>query len=419
MRLGTAIGVRETASSCIRRYFDVAAERLGIHPEMRRLLSVPFRELTVEIPLRRDDQRLQLFRGYRVQHNGVRGPVLGPVRFQPGLEIDVLRASAESMTWRCAVANVPFGGASGGLACDPGQFSRRELERLTRRYTARVHHVLGIYQDVCLPGPNSDSEVMTWIGDEYSTLQKGTVSAVLGKSVQVGGLPKREKLTARALAALVVRCAQENGAPITGLRVALQSPDCTAFETALALAQMDCVIVGLAEERGGLRCSTGIDMSALALHLRQTGSLLGFEGAAETAEVHTLECDALVVAGPECMLNDSAASRIQARLVVEASELVITPAAERTLASHDVAVVPDLVGASGDVIAAHVEWSNNVQHVSSESKPERLQHEIETGVLRTYEHVCERSRRERVSMHMAGYCSAVERVARSERLRVA
>jgi glutamate dehydrogenase/leucine dehydrogenase len=261
--------------------------------------------------------------------------------------------------------------------------------------------------------------VMAWISHEYSTLQKGTVSAVLGKPVQDGGLPEREKLTSRALAALVVRSARENGAPISGLRVAVQSLDRSAFETALALAQMDCVIVGLAEERGGLRCSTGIDMSALAVHVRQTGCFGGFEAAAETTEVHSLECDALVVAGPECMLNDSVASHIQARLVVEASELVITPAAERTLASHDVAVVPDLVGASGDVIAAHVEWSNNVQHVSSESKPERLQHEIETGVLRTYEHVCERSRRERVSMHMAGYCSAVERVARSERLRVA
>jgi glutamate dehydrogenase (NAD(P)+) len=419
MGLGTAIGVRETASSCIRRYFDSAAERSGIHPEMRRLLSVPFRELTVEIPLRRDDERLQLFRGYRVQHNGVRGPVLGPVRFQPGLEIDVSRAAAESMTWRCAVANVPFGGASGGLACDPGQLSRGELERLTRRYTARVHHVLGIYQDVCMPGPNADSEVMTWIGDEYSTLQKGTVSAVLGKSVQAGGLPKREKLTARALAALVVRSAQENGAPPSGLHVAVQSLDRSALETALALANMDCVIVGLAEERGGLRCSTGIDMSALALHVRQTGCLGGFEGAAETTEVHSLECDALVVAGPECTLNDSVASRIQARLVVEASELVITPAAERTLASRDVAVVPDLVGASGGVIAAHAEWSNNVQHVSSESELERLQHEIETGVLRAYDHVCERSRRERISMHLAAYCSAIERVARSERLRVA
>jgi glutamate dehydrogenase (NAD(P)+) len=419
MGLGTAIGVRETASSCIRRYFEAAAERLGIHPEMRRLLSVPFRELTVEIPLRRDDERLQLFRGYRVQHNGVRGPVLGPVRFQPGLEIDVLRASAESMTWRCAVANVPFGGAAGGLACDPGQLNRGELERLTRRYTARVHHVLGIYQDVSMSGPNADSEVMTWIGDEYSTLQKGTGAAVLGKSVQAGGLPERDKIKGRAAAALTVRSAQENGAPVSGLRVAVQSLDCSAFETAVALAQMDCVIVGLAEERGGLRCSTGIDMLALALHLEQTGSLNGFEGAAETTDVHTLDCDALIVAGPECVLNDSAASRIQARLVLESSELVITPSAERTLASRDVVVIPDLVAASSDVIAAHAEWSNNVQQVSSESQGQRLQHEIETGVIRAYEHISERSRRERINMHMAAYCSAIERVARSERLRVA
>src|SRR5438270_13153833 len=228
MTLGTAIGVRETVSSCIRRYFDAAADRLGIHTEMRRLLSVPYRELTVEVPLRRDDERLQLFRGYRVQHNGVRGPVLGPVRFQSGLELDALRASAESMTWRCAVANVPFGGAAGGLACDPGQLSRAELERLTRRYTARVHHVLGIYQDVCISGPNADGEVMAWISHEYSTLQKGTMSAVLGKSVQAGGLPEREKLTAQALAALVVRSAQENGAPVSGLRVAVQSLDRSA-----------------------------------------------------------------------------------------------------------------------------------------------------------------------------------------------
>jgi len=149
-----------------RRYFELAADRLGMHSEMRRLLSVPFRELTVELPLRRDDDRLQLFRGYRVQHNGVRGPVIGPVRFQSGLEIDALRAAAESMTWRCAVANVPFGGAAGGIGCDPGQLSRREFERLTRRYAARIHHLLGIYQDVCAPGVNAGTEVMSWIGDE-------------------------------------------------------------------------------------------------------------------------------------------------------------------------------------------------------------------------------------------------------------
>jgi glutamate dehydrogenase (NAD(P)+) len=418
MALGTAIGVRETASSCIRRYFDAAADRLGIHTEMRRLLSVPYRELTVEVPLRRDDERLQLFRGYRVQHNGVRGPVLGPVRFQSGLELDALRASAESMTWRCAVANVPFGGAAGGLACDPAQLSRGEFERLTRRYTARVHHVLGIYQDVCAPGSNADSEVMSWIGDEYSKLHQGAASAVLGKSEQAG-LKVLERLLGRALAGLLVRSAQDHGASISGLRVAVRSMDESGFETAVALAEMDCVIVGLAEERGGLHCSTGIDMSALAQHLRETGTLIGFEGAGSTAEVHTLDCDALVVAGPECMLNESVASRIQAKLVVEASELVVTPAAERTFASRNIVVVPDLVGASGQVIAAHAEWSNNIQNAPADLAPERLEREIETGVLRAYEHVWERSRRERISMHLAGYLSAIERVARSERLRVA
>src|SRR5947209_15642441 len=140
MALGTAaVGVRENSVSSIRRYFEVAADRLNLHPEMRRLLSVPFQELTLELPLRRDDDRLQLFRGYRVQHNGVRGPVIGPTRFQSGLEIDALRAAAESMTWRCAIANVPFGGAAGGVACDPAQLSRREVERLTLRYAAPTH----------------------------------------------------------------------------------------------------------------------------------------------------------------------------------------------------------------------------------------------------------------------------------------
>src|SRR5256885_5204232 len=158
-----AVGIRETSSSSIRRYFDAAADRLGLHLEMRRLLSVPFRELTVELPLRRADTRLQLFRGFRVQHNGVRGPLIGPVRFQSGLELEALRAAAESMTWCCALANVPFGGAAGGVACDPAQLSRSEFERLVRRYGSRLREMLGIYHDVCAPGVNVGPEAMSWI----------------------------------------------------------------------------------------------------------------------------------------------------------------------------------------------------------------------------------------------------------------
>jgi len=417
MAVGTAVGVRENAASSIRRYFELAADRLGMHSEMRRLLSVPFRELTVELPLRRDDDRLQLFRGYRVQHNGVRGPVIGPVRFQSGLEIDALRAAAESMTWRCAVANVPFGGAAGGIGCDPGQLSRREFERLTRRYAARIHHLLGIYQDVCAPGVNAGTEVMSWIGDEYSSLRRGTPAAVLGKDAEAGGLPNRERIAGRALAALVVEAAQDCGLPDSGLRIAVRSLDQSAVCTAQALAEAGCAIVAVSEDRGGVRCSTGIDMEALAQHVLIAGSLHGYEGATETTEVHGVDCDVLVLAAPESTLNGATAGRVRADLVIEASELVITPAAERSLTNRGVLIVPDLVGAAASVLVANAEWSNNVQGLSLEEAP--LQREIDTALLRTYQQMLERGRRERISMRLAAYSSAIERVARCERLRVA
>lgn len=418
MGLGTAaVGVRETASSSVRRYFEMAADRLGLHSEMRRLLSVPFRELTVEIPLRRDDERLQLFRGYRVQHNGVRGPVLGPIRIQPGLELDTLRASAECMTWRCAVANVPFGGASGGIACDLTRLNRKEVERLVRKYTARIHHVLGMYHDVCAPGLNASAEVISWIGEEYASLQKGTLPAVLGKSAQAGGLVDREASLGRAMASLVLRASQDFGLASNELRVAIQSLDRSGFYTAKSLAETGCVIVGVSQEGENLYCSTGINISELNQHLTSTGSLAGFEGAAEIADFEMVDCDVLVLAASESALDAKGAGRISAKLLVEASELVITPAADRSLANRGVVVVPDLIGAAGSILAAHAEWSNNVQQVASDA--DRVQREVESGTMRAYQLVRERSRRENISMRMAAYVSAIERVARCERLRVA
>ena len=418
MGLGTAaVGIRDSAYSCVRRYFELAADRLKLHPEMRRLLSVPFREITVELPLRRDDQRLQLFRGYRVQHNGVRGPVLGPVRFQSGLEIETLRAAAESMTWLCAVAGVAFGGAAGGVACDPAQISRHEFERLVRRYTARVHHVLGVFHDVCAPGANADAAAMSWMADEYSSLQKGTVPAVLGKPAQAGGLPEPDKIVGRAIASLLVRAAQDAQLSPSGLRVAVQSLDRTALQSALALAEAGCTVVAVSEDRGAAYCSTGIDIQSLAAHVHNTGELTGFEGAAETSDICAVECDALVLAAPECSLNSAAANRVQARVVLETSALAITPEAEHSLASRDVFVVPDMVGAAPSVLVANAEWSNNVQHLSPAQ--EKIEREIEGALLRTYEQVRERSQRDKSSLRLAAYCSAIERVARSERLRVA
>lgn len=417
MGLSAAVGVRESSSPSVRRYFEMAADRLGIHPEMRRLLSAPFRELTVEIPLRRDDQRLQLFRGYRVQHNGVRGPLLGPVRIESGLDLDQVRSAAESMTWRCAAANVPFGGAAGAIVCDSTQLSRKEIESLVRKYTGRIHHLLGIYQDLCAPGLKADEEVMMWMRDEYASVQKDVAPAVLGKPEHAGGVRDRDAIIGRTLAALAIRAAGELGLPSAGLRLAISGLDQSAMHTAQAMFEAGCLIVAISDGHSGLHCSTGININELAAHLRSAGTLAGFEGAGEAAEIQALDCDVLIIAAHEGMLNSVTASQVRAKLLLESSELVVTPAAERILANHGTTVVPDLVSAAGPVIAAYAEWSNNVQHASSD--PERVEHEMQTSMMRTYSQVLDRSRRDNVSLRMAAYCSAIERVARCERLRVA
>lgn len=414
MALGTALGIRESAASSIRYYFETAADRLGLHSEMRRLLSVPFRELTVELPLRRDDERLQLFRGYRVQHNSVRGPAIGPMRLQPELDLETLRADAESMTWRCAVANVPFGGAAGGVSCDSAQLSRPELERLIRRYTARVHHVLGVYQDVCAPGMNAGAEVMAWIADEYSALHADSPSVALGRPNQRESFPDRQIIVGRAIAGLILRVAQDQGKSVSGLRVAIQSLDQSAIHTALALSQAGCVVVGVAEERGELRNSVGLDVDALAHWPRRDGTL----GRANPMDdFFGIDCDVLAISAEESTLSLTAARSVCAKAMIETSPLVVTAPAEQYFASRGVLLIPDLVGAAAYVLAANAEWSSNLQKVFAE--PELLQREIETALLNVYRQVQERSLRDNVTLRMAAYCSAIERVARSERLRVA
>ena len=418
MGIGTvAVEFRESASASISRYFETAAERLSMHPEMRRLLSVPFREMTVEIPLRRDDDRLQLFHGYRVQHNEVRGPAIGPVRLQAGLQIEVLRAAAESMTWRCAVANVPFGGAAGGIACDPGQLSAREFERIVRRYAARIHHALGFYQDVCAPGPNAAAEVMHWIADEYSSLQKAAPVPVVGKKSRAASLGDRDRIIGGAIAALTARAADDADISLSGPRVAVCSVDRSAFYTALALEQMGHLIVAVLEERGGLHSSGGVDMQAVGRHLERTGTTAGFEAANQITDVHNVDCDILIIGTPECALNAVTCAGVRTKLVIETAGLVITPAADRTLSSQGVVVISDLVGAAAEVLVANAEWSNEFHRLSS--RKDLPPPDIDSAIVNTYEQMLERARRDNVTMRTAAYSAAIERVARSEHLRVA
>jgi glutamate dehydrogenase (NAD(P)+) len=413
--MGTAaVSFKPASQSSVRHYFDAAADHIGLHPEMRKLLSTPFREVKVGVPLRRDDDRLQLLPGYRVQHNSVRGPALGSVRFLPDLNIEDLRVSAEWMTWRCAVAGVHFGGAAGGVSCDPRQLSAPEFERLVRRYTAQIQELLGVYQDICAPGLNAGPEVLSWIGEEHSASQKGTTGAVLG--LASANSAAVDESIGNAIAALVERAAQEQAMEITGLRMVISSLDRSAIHTARILEDKGCTIVAVSEQRGTLYCSTGLNMSEICEYVHQNGALQGFEGAGTTEEIESLPCDVLVLGAPEYSLDASAAARIRAKLVIETSELVITPAAEQLLASRDVTVVPDLVGTAPAIVAADLEWAHNLQNLTCGA--DQLHTELGDRVLGCFQHVLDRSRRDKISLRKSAYCLAIERVARAERLRV-
>jgi glutamate dehydrogenase (NAD(P)+) len=320
------------------------------------------------------------------------------------------------MTWRCAVASVPFGGAAGGVACEPAQFSRGELERLMRRYTSRMHQVLGIYQDICAPGSNAGPEVMQWIADEYSSLHKDTLATSVGRPSESGGLPDRDAITGRALAALILHVCHHQEKSVSGLRVVVQSLDQSAVHTASALAQAGCVVLGIAEERGAAYSAAGLDVENVILQLEQGGTI-GDPEARVAGEMYKLDCDVLAVADTECVLNNTTAAQVRAKVVIEASELVVSPIAERNLTNRGVFVVPDLVGAAAPVLSANAEWSSNALKVCASA--ESVEHEITRNLIRIYEQVVARSQQENLSLRLAGYCAAIEKVARSERLRVA
>ena len=300
------------------------------------------------------------------------------------------------------------------MSCDSTQLSSSELERLIRRYTARVHHVVGVYQDVCAPGINAGAEVMTWIANEYSALHTGNAPAALGVHSRPGGFPENQAIVGNALAGLILRIAQDQGKSISGLRVAVHSLDQSAIHTALALSHAGCVLVGIAEERGESRCPAGLDVDALARQLRREGTLGGGNFAEDFCGI---DCDVLAISAAENTLSLAAARSVRANAVIESSPLVVTAPAEQYLTNRGVLLIPDLVGAAGYVLAASAEWSSNLQKVLP--RPDSLQREIEAALLNLYQQMQDRSLRDDVSLRVAAYCSAIERVARSERLRVA
>lgn len=399
--------------------FQFAARRLGLNKEQQMMLKIPFREVRVEVPVRLDDGSLKVFLGYRIQHSGVRGPAKGGLRYHPAVDVDEIRALAEAMTWKTAVVNIPFGGAKGGIACDPAQLSKGELQRMTRRFITRIHLLLGPYRDVPAPDVNTNAEVMSWVFDEYSTRHGYSPACVTGKPVELGGSLGREQATGRGTMIILAEHLKTLGQSLAGKSVVIQGFGNVGSNAAVLLAEQGCEIVAVSDVRGGIvrKNRKGLPVKALVAHVKKTSSVVKFPGtqAISNEDLLLLECDVLIPAALECVLHKDNAKKVKAKIIAEAANLPTTPDADQVFEKKGITVLPDILTNAGGVTVSYFEWAQNLQQMFWEE--EKVNAELHRYMTRAYRDVASLAQQGKITLKHAAYELAIERVAKAEALR--
>ncbi|GHO86759.1 Glu/Leu/Phe/Val family dehydrogenase [Dictyobacter formicarum] len=398
--------------------FDEAAERLGLSQSMRNVLRAPKRELIVNFPVRLDNGDVQMFTGYRVQHNINRGPAKGGIRFSPEVSLDEVRALAMWMTWKCAVVDIPFGGAKGGVICDPHQMSRGELERMSRRYATEISILMGPNSDIPAPDMNTNPQVMAWMMDTYSMHQGYSVpAAITGKPLAIGGSEGRLDATARGVQVVTRAAMRHLGMSPERSSVVIQGFGNVGGITARLLHEMGCKIVGLSDISGGVYNPQGIDVPTAMRFSREHGSLRGMPGTEPVTNRELLElpCDILIPAALENQLTKDNADHVQARLIVEAANGPTTNEADHILNDNGVLIVPDILANAGGVTVSYFEWVQDLQHFFwSENE---INQRLESIMTRSFDAVLEKSTNQETNLRMGAYLLAVSRVAEATELR--
>ncbi|MEO6891338.1 MAG: Glu/Leu/Phe/Val dehydrogenase, partial [Ktedonobacteraceae bacterium] len=344
--------------------FDEAAERLGLSQSMRAILRKPKRELIVNFPVRMDNGDVEMFTGYRVQHNINRGPAKGGIRYGAEVSLDEVRALAMWMTWKCAVVNIPFGGAKGGVLCEPHTLSRTELERLTRRYATEISVLIGPNSDIPAPDMNTNPQIMSWIMDTYSMHQGYSVPAsVTGKPLAIGGSEGRLEATGRGVQVVTREALKTMDLHPDSCSVAIQGFGNVGSISARLLHEMGCKIVAVSDVHGGVYNPHGIDIRQALRHSKEHGMLAGLPETETVTNMELLElpCDVLIPAALENQLTGRNASRVQARLIVEAANGPTNPDADRILNDRGVVIVPDILANAGGVTVSYFEWVQDLQ----------------------------------------------------------
>ncbi len=400
------------------RRFDGAANHLGLDPGIREVLRTPDRELTVAIPVLMDDGSLSVFRGYRVQHNFLRGPCKGGIRFAPDVHLDEVRALAAWMTWKCSIVGIPFGGAKGGVVCDPRKLSLGELERITRRYTASIMDILGPDRDVPAPDMNTNEQTMAWIMDTYSMHVRKTATAVVtGKPLNLGGSKGRREATGRGVMISTREALKTMGMRPEETTVVVQGSGNVGGVGAELLHREGYQVVSISDMYGTIHNEKGLDIPAVMGWLREHKRLDGYSEAEHmpNSEQFTLNCDVLVPAATENQITSKNVDTIRARLIVEGANGPTTAVADEVLQDRGVIVVPDILANAGGVTVSYFEWvQDRMGYFWTE---DIVNARLEQTMVNAFNEVYGMAKQENVSLRKAAYLLALDRVATVYRLR--
>ena len=397
-----------------RIYFDRAADELDLSDSMRQLLLTAKREVQVQIPIECDSGEIATFIGYRVQHNDARGPLKGGLRYHPQVDLDEVRSLAALMTWKTAVVNIPYGGAKGGVAIDPAQFSTRELERVTRRFVDAIHDLFGPDVDIPAPDMGTTADMMAWIMNQYGKYHGFSPACVTGKPVEYHGIPGREEATGRGVGGLTLKLLSRLGRKIPGTRIAIQGFGNVGTHTAKFLTDAECRIVAVSDAGGGFHRGSGLDVLELLRHARAHGGrLTGFSGGdtLSNAELLAVDCDVLIPAALGGVLTQENAAGVKAPLIVEAANAPVTPEADAIFDAKGVIVAPDILVNAGGVTASWFEWVQNRQHYQWGLN--RVRQELDRILGEAFEQVWQLAQSRNVSLRTAAYMVGVGRVARA------
>jgi len=416
-RVGKARQKKATNFNIAKFQFEEAADCLGLTDDQRKLLGNPYRELVVQLPVKMDDGRLEVFEGYRVQHNAARGPYKGGMRYHPEVDLHEVRGLAALMSWKTALVDVPFGGAKGGVTCNPRSMSLSELQRLTRSFAEKIDLIIGPQRDIPAPDMNTNAQTMGWFMDAYGKKHGHTPAIVTGKPLALGGCAGREAATGQGTIVVMQQACKAAGVTVKGAKVVIQGFGNVGSFAALHAHKLGVKVVAVSDVFGGIHNPKGLDIPKLISHVKSTGSVSGFSGSKpiDNEELLLMRCDVLIPAALGGIIFEGNAQKIKCKILMEAANGPTTPTADKILAENGIMVVPDILTNAGGVIVSYFEWVQNHQMFKWDLKEieKRLSDRLATSWKVTYE----RSKSKKISLRTAAYCVALERVIEASKAR--